>query len=84
MRRLQKKKTSSSRTAAVQVSSDESLLTLGGWRAPYLLPGSMTAEKDRWSRNMPYAISVPPTHSASAEVSDAVPAHRYPPGHSDE
>ncbi|OJZ90277.1 hypothetical protein ASPFODRAFT_214654 [Aspergillus luchuensis CBS 106.47] len=46
MRRLQKKKTSSSRTAAVQVSSDESLLTLGGWRAPYLLPGSMTAEKD--------------------------------------
>ncbi|PWY62311.1 hypothetical protein BO83DRAFT_442112 [Aspergillus eucalypticola CBS 122712] len=60
MRRLQKKKTSSSRTAAVQVSSDESLLTLGGWRAPYLLPGSMTAEKDRWSRNMPYAISAPP------------------------
>ncbi|PYH67373.1 uncharacterized protein BO88DRAFT_455392 [Aspergillus vadensis CBS 113365] len=64
MRRLQKKKTSSSRTAAVQVSSDESLLTLGGWRAPYLLPGSMTAEKDHVLCHIGAPLRIPPARKS--------------------
>ncbi|RAK97966.1 uncharacterized protein BO80DRAFT_388638, partial [Aspergillus ibericus CBS 121593] len=62
-------------------SRQASLLTFGGWRAPWL-PRTRTAEKDRWFRNAksrtPYQS---PTDSASAEVSDAVPAHRYSGNH---
>ncbi|CAK96606.1 hypothetical protein An07g01610 [Aspergillus niger] len=50
MRRLQKKKTSSSRTAAVQVSSDESP-DIRRMACSVPSPRIKTAEKDLWSRN---------------------------------